>query len=373
MIDWMNCLFWASFGLAFYTYCGYVLYLLIRAWIHRRPIASAPILPSVSIVMAVRNESANLPRKLENLKALHYPKDRIEVLVCSDGSTDETVRILRAHGDEIVTIILEQPCGKARALNEAVLRAQGELLFFQDARQSVGPEALSELVKCFADPSIGAVSGELILVNEDGTPSPDGLGVYWKIEKTLRKLESETGSVVGATGAIYAIRRQLYTQMPEGTILDDVFIPMHVARMGKRVVFQSSAIARDSLSDQSGREFRRKVRTLTGNYQLLRVAPWILTFRNPILFRFISHKFLRLIMPLVLLVMLAASGLAAGPFYRAMLLLQVMFYSMALIGVIVPSFRQFRPAAIAHTFVMLNVAAVVAFCNFMRGKTAVWA
>ena len=162
-----------------------------------------------------------------------------------------------------------------------------------DARQIVDPDAVSELVSCFADPDVGAVSGELLLESA----SADALGIYWKIEKVVRKLESATGSVVGVTGAIYAIRRELYTEIPPGTILDDVFIPMNVARMGKRVVFQPSAIARDRLFNEKGKEFSRKVRTLTGNYQLLRLAPWLLSPSNPLLFRFISHKLLRLLVP----------------------------------------------------------------------------
>ena len=368
----MQFLFWTSFGLAFYAYCGYVLYLWVRARIRTRPIVRAPIFPRVSIILAVRNEGTNLPGKLRSLSCLRYPKDRIQIVCCSDGSTDDTAENLRSQGDTIISVILEDQQGKAHALNEAVQRATGEILFFQDARQPVDPDALAQLVSCFADGSVGAASGELMLTASDGTPSRDGLGVYWRLEKALRKLESATGSVVGVTGAIYAIRRELYTPMPDGTILDDVFIPMHVARMGKRVVFEPSAIARDGVFNQRGKEFKRKVRTLTGNYQLLKLAPWMLTPANPLLFRLISHKLLRLVMPFILVVMLATSGLSEGLFYKCVFLVQIAFYALAALGTVFTGFRRFKPAAIAHTFVMLNIAAAVAFCNFVRGKSTVW-
>jgi cellulose synthase/poly-beta-1,6-N-acetylglucosamine synthase-like glycosyltransferase len=196
--------------------------------------------------------------------------------------------------------------------------------------------------------------------------------MYWKIEKATRKLESATGSVVGVTGAIYAIRRDLYREIPQGTILDDVFVPMNVARMGKRVVFQPSAIARDRLFIEKGKEFSRKVRTLTGNYQLLRLAPWLLSPSNPLLFRFISHKLLRLLVPLLLLLMLMASAIATGPFYRAIFWLQVLFYVLAAFGTFSPAAKKFKPIGIASTFVMLNAAAALAFYNFAAGRKKVW-
>jgi cellulose synthase/poly-beta-1,6-N-acetylglucosamine synthase-like glycosyltransferase len=321
-------------------------------------------------VLAARNEAANLPAKIANLRRLHYPPELVQVVVVSDGSTDETADILRREGAAIVPVLLEQSQGKAAALNEAVKQASGELLFFQDARQQVDPEALRELSQCFADPSVGAASGELVLKSVDGTPS--SLGLYWTIEKAVRKLEAASDSVVGVTGAIYAVRRELYTAIPEGTILDDVLIPMHIARQGYRVVFQSTAMAYDRIFPEKGREFARKVRTLTGNYQLLRLAPWLLSAKNPLLFRFVSHKLLRLLVPLMLLLMLITSAAAQGPFYRAAFWCQVVFYALAILGMVSPAARRLKPVAVAGTFVMLNAAAAVAFYNFVVGKDEVW-
>jgi biofilm PGA synthesis N-glycosyltransferase PgaC len=367
----MKLLFWLCLALIGYAYFGYALWLALCVRLRRRPILKGALTPEVSIIIAARNEEANLPAKLQNLRLLDYPQELLEIVIASDGSTDGTASILQKQASNIVPVILERSNGKAYALNEAVKCATGNILVFLDTRQYVEPNAVSELVSCFADSTVGAVSGELLLESSEAR-SQEGLGIYWKIEKIVRKLESASGSVVGVTGAIYAIRRELYPQIPPGTILDDVFVPMNVARMGKRVVFQPAAIARDRLFKEKGKEFSRKVRTLTGNYQLLRLAPWLLSPSNPLLFRFISHKLLRLMVPLLLLLMLIASALAGGPFYRAAVWLQILFYISAALGTLSPSAKKFKPVGIASTFVMLNAAAALAFYNFASGREKVW-
>lgn len=368
----MKLIFWLCFFLTSYAYFGYALWLAIYVRLRNRPVLKAPINPFVSIIIAARNEEANLAAKIENLRLQDYPRDRIQIIIASDGSTDRTAEILQAEVPYILPVILAKSSGKAVALNQAVAQSTGEILVFLDARQSIEPSAVCELISCFADPAVGAASGELLLETADGTASSDALGIYWKIEKAVRKLESATGSVVGVTGAIYAIRRGLYKEIPAGTLLDDVFVPMNVVRLGKRVVFQPSAVAHDRVFSAKGKEFSRKVRTLTGNYQLLQLAPWLLSSANPLLFRFISHKLLRLAVPLFLVVMLVTSALAGGPFYAAIFWLQIFFYLLAAIGTLSPSFRRFKPAAIASTFVMLNAAAALAFYNFIAGKNKVW-
>lgn len=368
----MKVLFWLCFALIAYAYLGYAIWLWIYVHLHRLPVLQKPITPAVSIVIAAHNEETNLPIKLENIRLLDYPQDLLQIVIVSDGSTDRTAEILREQTSHILPIILKDSHGKASALNEAVKCATGEVLVFLDTRQTIGTNTISELVSCFADSTVGAVSGELLLETAPGVSSESALGIYWKIEKIVRKLESASGSVVGVTGAIYAIRRELYTEIPQGTLLDDVFVPMNVARMGKRVIFQPSAIAYDRVFNEAGREFSRKVRTLTGNYQLLQLAPWLLSPANPLLFRFISHKLLRLIVPLLLILMFLASTFARGPIYQMAFWLQILFYALASFGILVPSFRKFKPIAIADTFVMLNAAAALAFCNFVAGRDKVW-
>jgi cellulose synthase/poly-beta-1,6-N-acetylglucosamine synthase-like glycosyltransferase len=355
-----------------YTYLGYVVLLWLEVHFRNRPFPGAAITPTVSVIIAAHNEQSSLPAKLENLRLMDYPQDRLQVIVASDGSTDRTADILYEHASTIDSVILESANGKASAINQAIRLATGEIFVFLDARQRVALDAISNLVSCFADPNVGAVSGELLLNADEEAQSSDGLGIYWKIEKLVRRLESASGSVVGVTGAIYAIRSELYTEIPSGTILDDVFVPMHVARQGKRVVFQASALAYDRLSPTKGKEFSRKVRTLTGNYQLLRLAPWMLSFGNPLLFRFVSHKLLRLVVPFFLLLMLISSAGAPGVLFCAAFWAQVALYFAALLGAVAPSTKRFKAVSIAYTFVMLNVAAALAFYNFVAGRYKVW-
>jgi cellulose synthase/poly-beta-1,6-N-acetylglucosamine synthase-like glycosyltransferase len=329
------------------------------------------IVPTVSILMSVRNEEQNLPTKLDNLRKLDYPKNRIQIIVVSDGSTDRTVRILKEHDDILQPIVLDARRGKAAALNEAAKYATGEILVFTDARQMIDSNAVSELTACFGDPEVGGASGELILEGDSEAPS-NALGTYWKIEKLVRRLESESGSVIGATGALYAIRRGLYKEIPPATILDDVLIPMNIIRQGNRVVFQASAIARDRLFAEKGKEFSRKVRTMTGNYQLLWLAPWLLSPVNPVLWRYLSHKFIRLLCPWLLILMPIASGMSVGPLYRIAFAMQVALYSVAVFGIVFPFTRRFKLVSVTTTFVMLNAAAALGFYNFITGKNVVW-
>ena len=371
----MRVLFWFSFLTVGYAYFGYALLLAFYARIFRKPVAHGSATPSVSIITAAHNEENRLPAKLANLSALQYPSERLEMVIASDGSYDNTVQILSAyavHDPRVKWVVLDRAMGKASALNEAVRHARGEILVFLDVRQSVDLNAIEELVSCFEDPRIGAVSGELLLTATDGASSDSALGIYWKIEKAIRKLESQSGSVVGATGAIYAVRRECYVDIPEGTILDDVFVPMQVVRMGRRVVFHPAAIARDLIFVEPGKEFARKVRTLTGNYQLVKLAPWLLSPANPILFRFISHKMLRLAVPVFLITMLIACGFAGGVFYKTMLMLQLVFYGLGMLGSLNRSTQRFKPVAIANTFMMLNLASGLAFYSFVARRRKIW-
>lgn len=365
----MQLLFWISAAGILYTYAGYPVFL--RLFGTKKPIAQGPFTPTVSIILAAKNEALNLPRKLASLRALHYPSELLQIVIASDGSTDGTEQLLRDTPD-VVPILLQPSVGKAEAVNQAVRRATGEVLVCLDVRQSLDPDAVQQLVRCFADPGVGAVSGELLLEDVTGAPSADGLGIYWKIEKLTRRLESATGSVVGVTGAIYAIRRELFQPIPQGTLLDDVLIPMQVARAGKRVIFHSGAVARDRIFADRGKEFGRKVRTLTGNYQMLQLAPWLLSPANPLLLRLISHKLLRLVVPLLLVLLLLSSALARPPVYRVFFALQALFYLLALVGLLRPQARGGRAVGIPYTFCMLNAAATVAFYNFVGGR-ARWA
>jgi cellulose synthase/poly-beta-1,6-N-acetylglucosamine synthase-like glycosyltransferase len=335
--------------------------------------------------MVVRNEEAVIARKIENLMALDYPDGQLEIVVVSDGSSDRTPAILTDYADgsesrfgvrtRVRTLLKPVSQGKASGLNDAIKLAAGEVLLFTDARQHIESGALRLLIENFADPDVGAASGELMLGDPALGETGKGMGLYWRIEKKIRELESSSGSVAGATGAIYCARRSLVaaSPLPAGTILDDVLLPMQIVRQGYRVIFDSRARAWDAPDLGDGREFSRKVRTLSGNYQILQLAPWLLSSQNKIRFEFISHKLSRLAVPLALLALLLASMFLPHPFYRAALGAQLAFYALSLVALagikIGPLSRIADPA---RTFVILNSAAMVAFINFVTGRKAVW-
>jgi poly-beta-1,6-N-acetyl-D-glucosamine synthase len=372
----MKWVFWIAAALIVYSYLGYPVWLWLRSRWSPRPVRRSHQEPAVSAVMVVRNEEAILARKLENLLALDYPEANLDVVVVSDGSSDGTGAILEqfARRGRVRTMMKPVSQGKAAGLNDAVQFASGEVLLFTDARQQIEPGALRLLMENFADPEVGAASGELMLGDPTNGETGKGMGLYWRIEKKIRDLESASGSVAGATGAIYCARRSLLEPLPEGTILDDVLLPMQVVRKRARVIFDARARAWDSPDLGGSREFARKVRTLSGNYQLLQLAPWLLSSKNPIRFEFISHKLSRLAVPFALLALLVASLFLPDPLYRAALIVQLAFYALSLVAIagvkIGPLSRIADPA---RTFVVLNCAAMVAFINFVTGRKPVWA
>ncbi|MBO0910813.1 MAG: glycosyltransferase family 2 protein [Acidobacteria bacterium] len=371
----MKWVFWISVALLLYTYAGYPAWLWLRRLYRSRPLRSSSYRPSLSIVMVVRNEASVLERKLENLLSLDYPEQLREIIVVSDGSSDSTNEILRHYARDPCLRMIAKPEfeGKAAGLNDAVGWARGEVVLFTDARQTLERNAASRLIESLADPSVGCSSGELMLGDPDSGEVKHGMGLYWRIEKRVREMESEAGSVVGATGAIYAVRRSLVVSLPRNTILDDVYIPMHVVRQGYRVIFDPGARAWDVPDLGEEREFSRKVRTLSGNYQLLQLAPWLLSSANPLRFEFISHKLMRLLAPFALVGAFVSALVVHEPLYRAALLLQMIFYLLSGIAKTKLAMGPVaRMADAARTFVILNSAATLAFLNFVTGRRISW-
>ena len=371
----MKWVFWISAAILAYIYLGYAGWLWLRGRFRQLPVKAGAYQPAISLVMVVRNEAAVLERKLKNLLSLNYPEELSEIVVVSDGSTDKTNEMLQYYSaDPRLRIILHpEPRGKAGGLNDAFAHARGEIVVFTDARQILERDSVRLLTEQFRDPEVGCSSGELMLGDPDSGETSHGFGLYWRVEKKIREMESASGSVVQATGAIYAVRRSLVVPLPEGTILDDVFIPLHVARQGYRVTFLPSARAWDVADQGSEREFARKVRTLTGNYQLVQLAPWLLGNSNPLRFEFISHKLLRLVAPFALAALFLASLVLPTPAYRVALLLQLIFYGLS--GLAMARLSKgpvARVADAARAFVVLNTAALVAFVKFITGRGVAW-
>jgi biofilm PGA synthesis N-glycosyltransferase PgaC len=422
----MALVFWLACAVIAYVYVGYPLLLHLWAGLRakgsgHRVEGTADGTPEVSFVIAARNEGPRILGRVENIEALDYPADKRQIILVSDGSTDDTHDVFEQLWAEGRAICIELPeGGKARALNGGIAHATGELLVFADMRQGFAPDALRALVAPFRDERVGAVSGELVLNGESRDRRSDddrradddrrltedrrgvtrqsagqrkgsrrwtsrrtmlestineGIGLYWRYEKQIRRDESATGSVVGATGAIYAMRRSLWQPLPPDTILDDVLTPMRVVMAGSRVVFEEHACAFDRTASDAGAEGRRKVRTLAGNYQLLWLEPrLLLPWRNPAWLQFMSHKMARLFVPYVLPVVFALSLLLAprSPIYAAAFVLQGVFYALAAYGSwlddrkhsvrAVPSTRLLAPvnrmARVALTFIVMNKSAV---------------
>ena len=335
----MEALFWISFAVIGYVYIGYPLLLAAWARLARRTPrkwTAHTDWPSVSIVLAARDEGHRLPERIRNLLTITYPGPR-ELIVVSDGSTDETAHVVRAFGGA-VTLVEVPAGGKPLALNAGVARSRGDILVFADARQQFSNEALLHLVSNFADPQVGAVTGELVLdveVDETDSTVGDGLGLYWRYEKWLRRNESQVWSTLGATGAIYAMRRELWRPLPADTLLDDVLAPMRAVLAGRRVVFEERARAYDRTSANATAESRRKVRTLAGNYQILAQEPrLLLPVLNPVWLQYMSHKIGRLFVPWALAGAFFASALLMfdGWIYAGAFVVQALFYGLAAYG-----------------------------------------
>ncbi len=336
----MRLVFWLSVALIAYVYAGYPLLLWAAGRVVRaRRVANLPpcdlsTLPGISIVIAARNEARRLPARIDNLLAADYPAGLRQILVVSDGSSDDTREVLAPYAREVELVSVPDG-GKALALNAA------------DARQRFAPDALRALVAPLADPRIGAVSGELLFEPGGRGSSGEGVGLYWRYEKALRRLESAVDSTLGATGAIYAMRRSLWRPLPPDTILDDVLAPMRAVLDGARVVFTDRARAFDRAPAHVGDELRRKVRTLAGNYQILRLEPrLLLPWRNRVWLQYASHKIGRLIVPYAALAAFASSVALAGRglVYAAALAVQVAFYLLAGCGA---ALETFESAAVA--------------------------
>ncbi len=365
-------LFWSSAALIVYAYAFYPAWLWLRSRLAPRAWRRAPITPSVSIIVAVHNGATLIREQLQRLLELDYPAELVEIIVVSDGSTDATPDLLRAFAHPRVrSFICDEHRGKAVALNAGIREARNELLVFVDARPQLERGALRELVSNFADPAIGCAGGELRLCDagHDAASSAVG-GVYWRLEQAMRKWESQLDSCCGVYGGFHAVRRALITELPAGLVLDDMYIPACVVRAGFRAVIDGDAIVRD-IWPQTGRgEFRRKARTLAGNFQLLKLAPWLLAGYR-LRFQLFAHKWLRLAVP-PFLAMAAISCALLAPasrFYFWLLMAQLAFYALAALGTL-GVLRKLTGAPAA--FVLLNAAAVAGFWKFATCGDQLW-
>jgi cellulose synthase/poly-beta-1,6-N-acetylglucosamine synthase-like glycosyltransferase len=367
----LQSVFFLSVAFVAYTLAGYPVVLALAARFRSRPVVKRYQPKTVTILLPVRNGERWLRAKLESLFALRYPSELVEILVISDGSTDGTDGLARAYAACRRIEFLRVTGGKAVALTAGIERARGEILFFTDVRQELDPDSLKNLVACFADPSIGAVSGELF-IRDGRTHEEFSVGLYWKYEKWMRKRESRIDSVMGATGCIYAIRRELAAPLPPGTLVDDMFLPLAAFFKGYRVILDESAKAFD-YPTALDTEFRRKVRTQAGVYQIIGFYPQLLTPRNRMWLAFLSHKLARLLLPFALLSAAAASFALDQPWRATSLTTQATLYVVALFDLWIPDrFALKRLSAPLRSFVVLMAAAFFAALMLLRPSEDLW-
>lgn len=369
-------LFWASAMLVAFAYVGYPAWMALWAKVHPRPVNpdAGTEQPRVDVLMVVHDADALVAAKVDNLLRQEYPAERLRVNVVCDGCTDKTVAILQNLDDSRLRVFVHaQRRGKSACIADTMAQLDAPVVLFTDVRQRIESDATALLVRALADPAVGAASGELVLLAENGYGK--GIDAYWRYEKMLRRLETASGSIVGATGALYAARRELLTAPPPGVILDDMWIPLRVAAGGHRIVFVPMAIAYDRGAQDSASEEIRKRRTLAGNYQLLHRWPCLgIPFAHPLALRLWGHKWLRLLAPWCLLLMLLSNVWLArhlDPFYVATLLAQLAAYGMAVLGRRFPSLANaWMPVRICTAFFSLNLAAACALIDYVRNPNA---
>jgi len=329
---------------------------------------------TVSTVMAVHDGEQFIRAKLESLLALRYPAGLLDILVVSDGSTDGTDRIVESFASRGVRLLRVPRGGKAAALNAGLELSSGEILFFTDVRQPLDPDALSHLVANFADPSVGVVTGELRIAGPDSTGEQHDLGLYWRYELWARRRHSDIDSTFVATGCIYAIRRSLAEPLPADTLTDDAVMPLRAFFRGYRAIFDSQAIAFDYPSADEGVEFRRRLRTLAGLWQVCIRMPWLFTRANRMRLHFLSHKFSRLALPwAIVLVVIASVVMDASPFRSVLLIVEAFVAALALVDLLVPrTFPLKRITSPAHTFLSMNAAALLSVSVFFVQPAMLW-
>ena len=368
-----------SIALLIYTYLGYPIIVFLLSKVVKHKINKDDLFcPKVSVIIVVYNGEKYLEKKINNILTCNYPAENIELLIISDGSTDDTNNILHEYSYRIKSKIFKERRGKAACLNDAVNYSTNEYIVFADVRQKFDEDTIINLISPLANETVGAVSGELVFIDDDHNSFSKGIDAYWRYEKFIRNSEAKIHSVIGVTGAVYSIKKSLYKPIPKGVILDDVLIPMQVVLSGYRVLFEATAIAYDVPSNDTVNEKRRKIRTLAGNYQLVSINPSLLNpIKNKLFIQFISHKMLRLLAPFFMLSLFISNIYLfnEGWFYKLTLLSQIFMYTVSILTHY--GFREKLGSNIllrmTNTFVILNWYSFLALIEYIKGKkTHLW-
>jgi cellulose synthase/poly-beta-1,6-N-acetylglucosamine synthase-like glycosyltransferase len=352
-------IFWSGLAVPAYAYLGYPALLALLRIVLRRPVRKEAVEPPVSLLIPAFNEAEMIAQKIENSLALDYPPEKLEIVVACDGSRDATPELARRASEGTRVRVLDYPVnkGKIENLNQSVPQLAHGIVVFSDAAAMLYKDSIRKIVRNFADPQVGAVSGKYTVVKADEVHTGKSEDFYWRYETLLKVMESEIASTLGAHGHLHAIRKELYPYPPPGTINDDYIIPVSVLARGYRAVYEPEAVVYEEAREMTG--FGRRVRIMAGNIQQLRELKGLLRPFQPLpaLF-FLSHKASRLVVPFAMMAALAANlFLLESPFYSAMLGLQAGFYLLAGLGAI----WHLRPRLLLlpYYFCMINAATFV--------------
>ncbi len=362
-------LFWGGATTVAYTLVIFPLIVMVRGALFRRQVRSAPITPRVSLIVSAHNEVDAIGKKLDSVRALDYPPECLEVIVASDGSDDGTNDLVAERAANGVRLLALPRVGKAKALNTAVAAAGGEVIVFSDANSLFEPRAMRALVAPFADPAVGGVAGDQRYIGADGAL---GERSYWSLDRILKTFESRAGNVISATGAIYAIRRELFEPVPDA-VTDDFVISTGVIERGRRLVFAADAIAYEPPSSSAEVEFGRKVRIMSRGFRSVHARRALLDPRRHGFYalQLASHKVLRRLLAIPLAAIAVGSvTLSRDPgIYRYAAVAQSAFYAAATFGLLTRNERLKRAPvfALPAFFCLVNGAALVALANVLRG------
>jgi cellulose synthase/poly-beta-1,6-N-acetylglucosamine synthase-like glycosyltransferase len=360
-------------AVVFYFLIGYPILLAISRRAAPAVRKDPAFRPTLSVLVAVHNGEEFLRRKLESLLALDYPAHLREILVISDGSTDATEAIAISFANRGVRLLCVPRGGKAAALNAGLAQASGDILFFTDVRQMLDAHALSHLAANFADPTVGAVTGELRLLNPAEVGEQADMELYWRFEIWTRSHHSRIDSIFSTTGCIYALRRSLATPLPPDTIADDGTFSLRAFFRGYRVIFDPEALAFDYPAAEGG-EFRRRLRTLAGLWQLFVRLPQLFTSADRMRFHFLSYKFGRLVLPWAILLIWGSTLALTDSRWRNFLLVdELTLVALAVLDRFVPrAFFLKRISSPARTFMAMNAAALLAVLVFFVPAETLW-
>jgi cellulose synthase/poly-beta-1,6-N-acetylglucosamine synthase-like glycosyltransferase len=364
--------FWTSAAIVTYVYAGYPLILAVLKRVAARPVRVGAFEPAVCLFITAHNESGVMAAKLRNALALDYPPDLVDIVVASDGSQDRTNDVVREFAPRVRLLAFTKRRGKIATISEGIGGVTSDIVIFSDANTFLQPDAIRALVRNFNDPQVGAASGDVTLVGERAALARSE-DLYYRYERWIQDAESHIGSMIGADGALYAIRRELFVAPPSDTILDDMAIPMAVIRAGRRVVFEPAACAYEHGSETAVEEFARKSRVVAGAVQFMRRADSALPVHAPqVIFSFVSHKALRWSSPVFAMSGFVAALTLAGSSkgYAAAALAQALVIAGGLAGCI-PTLRRANAVAIAHYFCLVQAAAAVGFMRGLTGRQSV--